>query len=345
LTASTWFDDEPPLRPAAVRAFARLLRRGRTSWKTWVFVAVGLAVASTYMSTRGPRMYAVTVALRVSEGAVRAGGAHLNGGALRAHVDDLAFTAKHLVEVMRKHPDTFGPLDKNVDESVAEMRDGITVEILENDFIGDRTPDGPPRSARVEVTYKSDDPKLTWAIAQELGELVIGTTMGEARAAIARARAAAASAVSQAEAHAEGAAAHDHDEPDAPPAAGPRPPDPLVVKANERLQLAGGQEAEADLSLKALDQRQSLRFEFVDPGQVPKKLPRLTGGTLVGILVVALFGSWLLVGGLDPRVLDFEDLAACGLPALGGLPPLPVAPARGSIGKSEEASDVPRARV
>ena len=339
----TWFDREPPLRPAAFRALARLVRRGRQSWKTWSWVALAVAGLSTFLVAHGARIYTVTVALRVSEGAVQAAGADLGGGALRSHVEDLAFTAKHLTDLMRKHPEVFGPADRIGSDDLKEMRDNITVAILENDFIAERTADDPPRAARVEVTYKADSPKVAWRVAQELAELVIGTTMGGARAAISRARAAAAAAVSQAEARAEGAMLADEEAPGRP--AGARGADPLVTTANERLQAVGGDETEAELSLKALDARQALRIEVVDPGQVPVPVPRVTFPILVVILAVSLFGAWVLVGSLDRRVLDVEDLGALGVAALGTLPALPGGRGKVSAEKSEEATEVPRPRV
>ncbi len=332
------------MRPAAFRALARLIRRGRQSWKTWSLVALSIAGVSMFLVLHGARTYTVTVALRVSEGAVQSAGADLGGGALRSQVEDLAFTAKHLTELMRKHPQVFGPADRIGSDDLKEMRDNITVVILENDFIAERTGDDPPRAARVEVTYKADNPKVAWTVAQELAELVIGTTMGGARAAIARARTAAAAAVSQAEARAEGAVLADEEAPpDRPP--GARGVDPLVTTANERLQAVGGEESEAELSLKALDARQSLRFEVIDPGQVPIPVPRVTFPLLIALLAVSLFGAWVLVGALDPRVLDVDDLASAGVVALGSLPALPGGRGKVSAEKSEEATEVPRPRV
>ena len=75
-----------------------------------------------------------------------------------------------------------------------------------------------------------------------------------------------------------------------------------MTTANERLQAVGGDESEAELSLKALDARQALRFEVVDPGQVPVPVPRVTFPVLLALLAVSLFGAWVLVGALDPRV-------------------------------------------
>jgi hypothetical protein len=346
LGAATWYDEEPPLRPAALRALARLGRRGRISWIASLIAAILIGGLATVQTIRASRLYTVTVALRVSEGQVDTNthGNRLNGATLRAHVKDLALTNRRLVELLRKHPESFGRVEDDGGESVTEMRDAITVDILEDDFIGDRAAEGRPRTARIEITYKNADPKLAWTVAQELGELVIGTTLGGARAAIERARAAAAAAVSQAEAHAEPAAPLEEALPNAP-TVGAAATAAAVAKTDQRLAAAGGQEMEADLSLHALEQNQGLRFEVVDPGRVPVPLPRVSFPGLLAILVVSSLGGCLSVGALDPRILDFEDLAAMGVPALGMLPALPGGRGKGSVGKREEASDVPPQRV
>ena len=88
----TWFDREPVAAGRRVPGPGAADPARAQSWKTWSPVALAIAGLSMFLVLHSARTYTVTVALRVSEGAVQAAGADLGGGALRSHVEDLAFT-------------------------------------------------------------------------------------------------------------------------------------------------------------------------------------------------------------------------------------------------------------
>ena len=244
-------------------------RRGLASWPIWVGAAVALTAWAAIRSARSGFVHEVTVVLRVSEGSARASGSELTVGSLRAHVDDLALTNSRLVELMRRHPGAFSELEKDPAGALEELRGHMEVSISENDFIEERSPSDPPRSARIALSFRSPNPELAWTVDHELAELVIGSTLEHQRAALSRARAAAAAAVKQAEAHADGVVS-----PAATPSAEGVVPVERGSTSGAFLRKAGEGAAAAELSLRAAEEQQALRFEMVDPGRVPTRPPR-----------------------------------------------------------------------
>ena len=72
------------------------------------------------------------------------------------------------------------------------------------------------------------------------------------------------------------------------------------------------------LLLRAVDEKQALHLELVDPGRPPVRVKGLAaaGGILMGFPLFLLFSA-LAAGAFDPRVLDDEDLRALGISPLG----------------------------
>src|SRR5262249_6727630 len=94
-----------------------------------------------------------------------------------------------------------------------------------------------------------------------------------------------------------------------------------------RLRTAGARATDARTIAHAAEQKETLRFELVDPGRVPDAVGR--SALLVYFAVVfpiLLLAPGLLAGAFDPRVLGDGDLRALQIPLLGALPSLPAAP-------------------
>jgi hypothetical protein len=266
--------------------------------------------------TRRGASYEVTVALRVTEPSVQSSGIELGMGMLRAHLNQLAFSNARLLALMGRHPKLFGDVTRDPTSALDDLRGQLDVFITDSDFIEERLPGDPPRSARVEITYRGATPEVTWSVAHELAELAISSTLEREQAALEGA----ATATSAALHHARG-------EDDAPAPEGeavPAGPRPAIVA--EQLRAASSQVTAADLARRAAEGQQALQFEIVDPGRVPAPMTRgmrVVAG--LAALLVALAISALLAGAFDPRVLDTVDLRALAVPSLGHLPPLPAA--------------------
>jgi hypothetical protein len=90
----------------------------------------------------------------------------------------------------------------------------------------------------------------------------------------------------------------------------------------------------AQLALRAVAERQTLRLNVVSPGRKPERVDRTT--TLVTgfvtMLLVMLLLTALLAGAFDPRVLEAEDLVQSGLGLLGRFPALPAGVPNGEGG-------------
>ena len=316
LTA-TWLEQEPPLAAAGFRAASRIARRGLSSWPLSVFLGVLVAGGLTFWQSRARPVYEVSVTLRVSETAVEPSGSDLGLGALHAYVDDIVFTSARLKEVMSHHPELFPDLERDPSLSLMHFRDRLETTIADNDFIEDRAPGDPPRTARISVLFRAGDPEAAWNIAHELADLLIDSTRAGQRSVLERAEAAAALAVHRAETAVK-------DLSDATPVGQPNP-----ALENARLELTNARRvySDAQISLRAAMEHQTLRFDVVDQGRLPEPVNRavtLTQGFLV-TLFAAFGAAWLLAGALDPRVLDDEDLTSLGVPLLGRMPPLPLA--------------------
>jgi hypothetical protein len=273
-----------------------------------VTIAALVSGGATFVRARTPPVYTVIAVLRATEGSVRTGD-QMGDGALRAQITELTLTRARLAEVMKRHPHEFPEAASDPDSAAEDMRELITLEVAESDVIGEEPDQDPPRSARISVGFTSSNPEVAWAVAHDLATLVIDSALARQRATSLREQAGAESAVDRAEEHAD-----DTD------TAG-------IQSVHERLQTADQQAAGAALAAHAAEQGQGLRFEMVDPGQIPAVASRR--GLVIDFLTifaVALVAACILAGAFDPRIIGAADLRALQIPLLGTLPGLPAAP-------------------
>jgi hypothetical protein len=309
-----WLEAEPPLGRASWTAFKRLLRRARASWLIWLVTALVVSGSLTFLKAQAPRLYEASILLRVTEGRVSIPGAQLGPGALRAHLDNIVFTSTHLMDLMRKHPGGFGDIAEDPAGSLEYIRRWLTIAVSENDFNEERSPDDPPRSARLQISFTSLDPDFAFTIAKELSDMVITSTLGRQKELLERERDALALQAGKAESDLAELARGD-----------PMALDFRTRAARDRVAAAKHDLTAATIALDALSEQQALRFEVADPGRVPVRadlLPALLA-TFFSTLFAMLIGGMLLAGAFDPRVLDVQDLAALNVTVLARLPPLP----------------------
>jgi len=319
MDAANWIDEEPPLRPALGRLLARLVRRGAVTWWLWIPVAVLIALGAAALKNRH-RVFEATVVLRVIEGTVRVAGAELGPGALRAQVEDLAFTNPNLLAVLRRHVVDFPDVTTDPVDAVADLRRSADVVITDNDFVEERAADDPPRSAGIALSFRSPNPELALAMARDLAELVVRSALNQQKQALEREGAAAAAALQQAEAQ----TARTADDPDL------AAQDPRAEAARQRLMATVAKATNARLGQRAVEAQQTLHIDLVDAGRVPRRptnLERLQDFAIV--LALAALAGCLVAGAFDPRVLSRDDLIIMELAPLGEVPALPAARSRG----------------
>lgn len=328
MDAANWIDEEPPIRPTLGRLFTRLLRRGRVTWWLWTPLAVLVAAGATYSKGRH-RIFEATVVLQVMEGAVRTPGAELGAGSLRAQVQDLAFTSPHLLEVMARHPRDFLDVTSDPSGSVEDFRKDVDLVITDNDFVEERAADDPPRAAHIAISVRSPRPELSLSLARDLAALVVRSTLNLQQEALARQQAAAASALERAEAE----TTHDDDD-DA--AGAPRgADDPRAEAARQRLRLTVAAATSARLAKRAGEEQQTLHFDLVDAGRVPRRPTKMeTVQSLAITLALALLALCLVAGAFDPRILSRDDLLLAQVTPLGEIPSLPIGRPLRSAGRS-----------
>jgi hypothetical protein len=326
-----WADEEARLGPALAATVRRLMQRGRATWMLSAVAALLLATGFLVFRLYRPARYTVTPILRVTEGGVRSGAARLSVAALKAYVIELAFRRANLTALMERHPEVFPPNPRDPTLALDRLRDGIDVAISENDFLEDRADTDAPRSARVAIGYTGPTPEIAWNISHDLVNLVIETILAGQEKEIARIETAAASAadaaiVLQERVRQQTVEALRNLQATANPL-NPLPPTLRRTAQEDRLRQADQDAAMAQLSLHGARQQQTLHFEVVDSGTLPKipsKAAEVVGAIVV--LFTALLGVWILAGAFDPRVLDSRDLSECGVMPLASLPALPSPP-------------------
>jgi len=319
MDAANWIEQEPPLRPALGRLLARLVRRGAVTWWLWIPAAVVIALGAAALKTRH-RVFEATVVLRVMEGSVRVAGAELGAGALRAQVEDLAFTNPSLAAVLKRHVVDFPDVTTDPVGAVADFRRDIDVLITDNDFVEERAADDPPRSAGIALSYRSPNPELALAVVRDLAELVVRSALNQQKQAVDREQQAAAAALKQAEAQ----STSPLDDRELPALAAQ---DPRAEAARQRLIATVAKATNARLGQRAGEAQQTLHIDLVDAGRVPRRptqLERLQDFAIV--LALAALACCLVAGAFDPRVLGRDDLIIMELAPLGEVPPLPARP-------------------
>jgi hypothetical protein len=321
-----WTEREPTLRGAIGRATGRLLARARASWPIWTGLVLLLCAGTVAWKLEHPSPFATTVVFRISEREAGAAPETLSSRALRAYIFDLAFSHANLARVAEGPSASAGggPANRaakraakgeSMSDPVTDLLEAMSLRISENDFVEDRDDKTPPRSVRMELTFRSPVADVSWNVAHELADLIMRSERGRRERAAAQAEAIGEAARGLG-AGARGTSAARPGAP--PPQAGSVPVTSAAIERDveSAIREAGG----ARLAREALEANQSLRFELVDPGQYPGDQFRSPLGlVLSGLLALpfALFAAALLAGAFDPRVLDARDLSAMGVVILG----------------------------
>jgi hypothetical protein len=316
-----WVAAEPALGGLAAATLRRLFRRGLPSWPWLVAIAVVVSGVRGFFAFRFPPLREATVVLRVSEGSETSREVPLGGGALRSYLGSVAFSSANLLALMKKAGRNAFPRAETDPVYALELfRDQIDIDVADNDFVQERGPNDPPRTVRLAITFAAPTPELAWSVAQQLAELVTGSTSSRERQTLEREQLAAATAAEN--------AAIELERVKESAAGNPADNRARLEAAQERLTTARRRQVEMVLAVGAASEQQFLRFEVVDRGRLPKAADPVAGAAsaFVGTLVIVMLVGWLLVGAFNRRVLDEEDLGLLGVASLGRLPVVPPPP-------------------
>jgi hypothetical protein len=318
-SVTNWADDEPVLSDTAMHVTTRLLQRARRTWPLWFGSVFTLCLFFAVQKIRHPPIVPAEVVIRLVEGPIEISRAPLSTKVIQAKIFDQAFTRANLVELLRRHRAAFPRLAKDPVAAVDDLLGDVVVVVSQNDFVQYRDPNDPPRSVKITVKFRNIDSQLAWAVARELADLVVKAEVGEERRELERQAAASSGALVQGTDMLRSLLG-DKTEPGdgTEPVDVPGAPSGMLPNLNRRIVDAARTDATNQLLLRAVDEKQALHLELVDPGRPPVRKKGLAAaeGILMGFplfLLVAAFTA----GAFDPRVLDDQDLRALGISPLG----------------------------
>ena len=168
---TTWFDDEPravDLLRQAVNLFVRGVRR---PWLT-LLIALSLASAVGALVAFGKRHHAPVLVLRLVEGSGDSSAMPNPQRRLREYLRAAVFTSEPMLELIRRHRLYPSLAHRNPREALESFREDIDIDVYQNYFVEPRAPGETPRSARVAVSYRSNDRATALAVTRDLGALI-----------------------------------------------------------------------------------------------------------------------------------------------------------------------------
>ncbi len=296
----SWFDTEPRLGSTGLRQVAQLARRASRRWLLVAALTALLAVLAGFRSISKPPEFSAEVILRIVESQEQQ--TPMSTEQVRDAIWDVAFSARRLLEVIRKMNLNPRWVDKDPSFAVDDLRDAINVTVWQNDLISGAKI---RRAARVSISYKSGIRERVLPVTRALAELLVDS-QGKARRAQLQAQVSSADeAVKRAMAHADAVRAAMAS---TPPGSAAAPPVGMAMgtltAADDRLRSAQSLAVAAQHQLRQSAEGQELHFEEVDPGREPP-LPRSKSVTmLLNVAIAALVAfpiCLLLVGAFDRR--------------------------------------------
>lgn len=318
----------------AARQAAQLFRRARAYPLSVLVTALLLAASVVGLEWLGEHAFGPRFVLRAVEADRDARTAPRPKRQLREYVMGAVFSNAALRAVMDEHG-LYPSLSRNNPQAALEsFREDIQVEVYRNYFVEERSAHDAPRSARIAVSYRSEQRELALAVTRELGDLIVKHEQRSRREQAERAAKRAGVEVKRARARYlshkkkinEIAWFEAETEPERQLArvqlAGLR----RTLQSLERdLEVAEQRQAALELGEHLEQQRLGMTFEVVDRAAIPRSAelePRelVELGLLTFVLGLPL--AAMAVGAFSRSVVNAEDLAQLGIPLLGQVPRL-----------------------
>ncbi len=315
---------------AQLRELSRLMRRARRRRLLIVAISLFITLLTVVRGLRRQREYPATVVLVAIESNETLDNRVRSNKELHDYIYFAVFTESTLLALMETHEYRMDQVEKNPRLRIESFRDRIDIDVFKNEFTEPRYTDSPPRSARIALEFRYQDPDKALELARELGNLVIARDAENRRARMLGAERSASEAVSYLEAHLNRVSRElEQSRSDVDNDTGDRG-DALVrlVGGERALAQAISQLREATNRRNMLARASSadrasleLRYEQADWG-APKVLVNEVIALVrasVATFIALLFLVALVVAVFDPRVYEAEDVARLGLRPLGEL--------------------------
>jgi hypothetical protein len=313
----------------ARRELRRILVRSRRRLLATVAVALILAIGVFVLEDRRPALYERSVRVLLSEGAFAEDGRPRPRRELRAIIAQAIFAPDRLDALISEH-DLVRKLGfASQAEARSGMRQLIEVDTEFDYFASSPKPLAPLGSARVTVTFSAPEPELALAVARDISELVAETRITSVDEAensrIEAMRVSAENAIGKAvslEAQLHRVRQLATALPSADAQRLMQRLSVVVEAAQERAKLAAAGLVDAQLQVHAVHRPRHL-VQVVNPGDpFWRTRPRDERWLRQAILALLLAGiaAVILVGAIDPTVLDEHDLRRAGLAPLGRVP-------------------------
>jgi hypothetical protein len=335
-----WLADEPRVSQVLVAELQRFKNRMKVHPVPVLILALLMSAGAVFMFARKPAMYTARVILRISEGGLSEyRGSVLPRSELKDYIYGFALSDKALrEEIIDKHKlfqremKLFG-----ADGAVAELRDGLSIDVFHNFFHFNKNNESTPRSLRLAIVYMHQDADLAYKLAVLLADLVVkvesGKRLQEVRFAAANAQEILAAAERTQAERRQQIADHMTTLAEAELAADG------VGAAMARVEIASLAQAERreaqnlenmqreveriENSRKLEESNMGMVFELagrVRPVSRPPPGPFVLG--LLGLVCFFIFVPVCAIGlgTIDSRIHELEDVRRLGLPALGHVP-------------------------
>jgi hypothetical protein len=156
----------------------RLLRRAGRRPLLTTAVALLAAALLFALQLRRPPVFSARAELLLRENALSSDRTRLSRADLRSFVENVAFSSSRLQEVMERHGLFRSEAARSSVLALAEMRMSVEVDVLQDYFAEDRLERTPSRTARIVVTFTSDEPEQAMVVVRDLGLLVARAEMG-----------------------------------------------------------------------------------------------------------------------------------------------------------------------
>lgn len=330
LERRSWFHDEPSAFTALGEASRLWKRAVRRPFRILLFGILTGAAAFGFMVLR-EHLYAPRFILRAVETDYNAATAPRAKRRFREYLTSAVFTHRRLLQVIEKHGLYRKLMAFNAPAAVDSFRQNMDIDVYQNYFVEERrTFRDAPRSARISIRFRSEDPGEALAVARELGQLVIDTEKASRRKLAEQTRAAAkrelvrvSEAVVQhrnelARVTRDWATSSGADE--AMLAVRLIELQASLQRLEHQLQVAEQRSAAIDVSAIMDQHGMGLHFEVVDDGVIADGAAERQERALIASIIAFVFGLPLValgVGAFDPRIRRVEDLNRLGVPVLG----------------------------
>lgn len=320
-----WTEDEPGWRDM-LGDLRRLYYRSRARPLPLLLICLCTTAFGLYRGYLHRPVYEARIALRLTENDVGGAVAPRPVSALRAWVTDVALSDKNLIAVLDRFHLYTRQRVRGLDQALESLREDIEVEVWRNEFLNNDADDEIGRSARVALSYKSQDPDEAFGVVEALAQATVAEQKRMRRAQVEYLAMGLEPSILAAREQLLGLKLGARGRADAPmtPALGAAQRQ-AIEDLEKRIRELQERRDAAALRLRAETLDLGLRSEIIDtlrPQRRPYRTQAMATYGGLGLLVGLLFGG-LVLKAFDRRIYNEEDLRRLGYVVCGCVPAYP----------------------